>query len=189
MSLQLPCRHLWPPLVLGILSGDMILGLWVGNGLTDGSSPRERVKPPWPHDLDHTQRSFLLHLSPHPQLPPFCPTWGLAMSSPPRSLYPKAACPSRACHLSPPGSEVGTTLGRLRDLVRSPGGWWCWRKGVRAPEFGRGILPAPWEGRLLAICSAPGNHPGARCPKPPPSFPFLHPEEPACASGFHGNGA
>lgn len=60
-----PAHILWPPLVLGILSGDIILGLWVGNGLTDGSSLPEMVK--LPHYLGRTQGSFqLVHLPPPP---------------------------------------------------------------------------------------------------------------------------
>lgn len=37
-------------------------------------------------------------------------------------------------------------------------------------------------------CSPQEDHPGARCPKPLPSSPALHPA-PACARGSHGNRA
>lgn len=55
-------------------------------------------------------------------------------------------------------------------------------EGVSFPPLRRAV-----SGHLL---SPQGKHPGARCPKSQPSFPFLHPrKEPACATGSHGNRA
>lgn len=76
-------------------------------------------------------------------------------------------------------------LGSHRTSPRSLG----WKKGSRVLRIPGKAPSCPTGDKLLSIFSSLRESTRSQVPKPVPSFPFWRPEEPACASGSHGNRA